>query len=81
VLRCLLYSIQVLVTVTLNGKAVWHCIDAMGLVEVMVSCLDAHVQQLRSALPQSPSDSVADDIAICLLVLAAYGRACRRCMG
>lgn len=68
-------------TVTLNGKAVWHCIDAMGLVEVMVSCLDAHVQQLRSALPQSPSDSgVVVAIAVGLLALAANGRACRRCM-
>ena len=73
-LRCLLYSIQALVTVTLNGKAVWHCIDAMGLVEVMVSGLDVHVEQLRSALPQSPSDSgVVDAIAIGLLVLAANG--------
>lgn len=54
-------------------------IDAMGLVEVMVSCLDVHIQQFRSALPQSPSDSgVVDAIAVGLLVLAANGRACRR---
>jgi hypothetical protein len=46
----------------------------MGLVEVMVSGLDVHVEQLRSALPQSPSDSgVVDAIAIGLLVLAANG--------